>query len=356
MEYNVERNPVIHIFDHVSLQTIGDPHLGREFRTNINLSRRGEKEESVWNSFENLLTPLDTKVKYIALVGDLFDTFAVKAEVVLKAFDYIVEAANKNTDIEYLIIPGNHDLSKDKTKASSYEILYRLLLLSDLPNVTIVYDEHYLFEDNDNNVSIFCTAYDPFENTELDDKFIKQLTKSKADNKIITLGHFDGFEINGKGYLPTPKMKELSDLIVSGHEHTYKEIKDPECNVLFTGSMQPYSHAEDPDSDMYITITPKLLEDLDTSVFKDMFVRILCEADYVLPERFDCISLTYKLDESKVVKTVEVEKEENEIDVDLDTLTYEQKLVLALELQEDLDTEYKELYSNKILTREFNKS
>lgn len=348
LKYNVERNPIIYV-NGVGIQTIGDPHLGREFRTNVNIERRGEREASVLQTFTTLLKPKDTTIKYIIIVGDLFDTYAVKSEVVLNAYEDVIYAANQHTEVEYIIIPGNHDLSKNRERSSSFEIFHRLLTVSELPNITVLLENHQIIEDLDNSLVLFCTAYDPFFNTEISTIEETKLKTLSEVNDIITIGHFDGFEINGKGYLPTPKMKELSDLIISGHEHTYKEIEDPICNILFTGSMQPYSHAEDPDNDLYVTIDYDVLKDIDVVTLKNKFVRILLDSETVFTERFECMSLTFKLKE-QVIEEIDVVAELKTNTKDFDTLGYTEQLLLALEkveTTEELSKKYNMLLATK---------
>lgn len=344
MKYNIIRNPIIEVSDDFHIQTIGDPHLGREFRNNVFSHRRGEREQQVWNTFTTLLKPKSSKVKIIKIVGDLFDTFSVKSDITLKAFEILKNAVENNPNVEYIIIPGNHDLSKDVTKVSTYQIFYTLVNLLNLNNLHCILEEHKIIRYEE--VAILCCAYNPFENTELDLKYITEL--ESIDTPIITVGHFDGFEINGKGYTPTPKMKELSNLIVSGHEHTYKELQLDSVSILFTGSMQPYSHAEDPMSDYYITLDCDILDDLDLSTLKNKFVRILRDSDFELKESFDCMSLTYQLKEQDTTKE----------EIDLATIventkssiTYTEKVLLAvneIETEENIKDKYLNFIASK---------
>lgn len=345
MLYKVERNPIIIISEFFHIQTIGDPHLGREFKSNVFSHRRGERELSVWNTFKTLLKPKSKEVKVVSLVGDLFDTFSVKSEILLEAFESIQQAALENPDVDYVLIPGNHDLSKDTTKASTYSVLHKLISLSQISNLYSILEEHEIIEYDE--VTLLCCAYNPFENTELTTPYISKL--EKVNTPIITIGHFDGFDIDGKGYTPTVKMKELSDLIVSGHEHTYKQLITKDVPILFTGSMQPYSHAEDPLSEIYITIDCDLLEDFDVSLLKNKFVRILRDSDFELKESFECISLTYKLKE----EISEIESiTEDDITIIKSSITYTEKVLLAaneIETKENI----KKKYLNYISSREY---
>ena len=70
------RNPLIRLNQN-GLQTIGDAHLGRVFKTNVALHRRGEYEKKQMDTFKELLfaeCPDENPTGYLKVqVGDLFD-------------------------------------------------------------------------------------------------------------------------------------------------------------------------------------------------------------------------------------------------------------------------------------------
>ena len=68
---------------------IGDPHLGRVFKTGVPLHRRGEREEMVWATFEKALTENTQDIDAIVIMGDLFDKMHVPNAVVLRASDLL---------------------------------------------------------------------------------------------------------------------------------------------------------------------------------------------------------------------------------------------------------------------------
>ena len=73
-----DRNPIIEIKINnkiFKIQTIGDPHFGKSFKTGINTSKIGIREELQFNDFINLLNTLDVS-EYI-IMGDLFDKFNI---------------------------------------------------------------------------------------------------------------------------------------------------------------------------------------------------------------------------------------------------------------------------------------
>lgn len=52
----------------------GDPHLARAFRTGVPLHRLGDREEMVWQDFQQ---QLETSAEVTIILGDLFDKFVV---------------------------------------------------------------------------------------------------------------------------------------------------------------------------------------------------------------------------------------------------------------------------------------
>lgn len=287
------RNPIVEVFnkDQITnkIRFIGDPHLGRKFKTGVPSHRLGERESMVYSEFEKLLNPsLDENLNCIVIVGDLFDKFVVSPTDIDKTYNLISEAVRNNTQIKYVIIPGNHDLSKDKSLVSSYSILVKLLKHE---RVEITLYESFKTELND-NVVLYADCYTPFDKEPIN-------VELNTYDLVISVGHFDSLDIIETGYIPTKELFELSDLIVSGHEHKYKNYIYPadelKTSVVFTGSLQPYSHAEDPDKDLYLTLTEQEFEEIDKEILKNKCVRILCTSNFRLTESIDCLSLSYKI-------------------------------------------------------------
>ena len=126
----IKNNPIIEIETSIAfykIQTIGDVHLGRTFRTGVSSSKFGIRENLVLKDFERLLNPsIELDIDFIVIMGDLFDKFIVKPSVVDSAVTLIEQAIILNPSIVYFVIPGNHDLSKDRTKISSYYLFQKI--------------------------------------------------------------------------------------------------------------------------------------------------------------------------------------------------------------------------------------
>ena len=116
-----DRNPIIEIEINnkiFKIQTIGDPHFGKSFKTGINTSKIGIREELQFNDFINLLNTPDVS-EYI-IMGDLFDKFNISNEILLKVYNSLIESFKDRPEVKCHILCGNHDLSKNKNKNSGF--------------------------------------------------------------------------------------------------------------------------------------------------------------------------------------------------------------------------------------------
>lgn len=358
IKYNVERNPVLELLVDGNvwekILCIGDPHLGRRFITGVPSHRLYEREETQYAQFNRLLNPTDPLIRNIVIMGDLFDRFIVSPTTVLRAIEALKKASENNAHIQYHIIPGNHDMSKDNNKKSSYELFYEVFhydysIVECNRNVAFSSGMmQFLYPDYNTNPDVYFglyfEAYNAFRTPEYKMEISDHFDKA---TKKIAFGHWDSVDIIGNGYIPSKDLLEDCDLVVSGHEHTYKESfypSSPTTKVLFTGSMQPYSHAEDPEKDIYVTVKAEDLDNYDLSKdFKYKCLRIECAPSFALTEAVECYSLAYKViapEES----TVESEASEEEIQ------TYADKLISWVgnsNLSEEIKKELSDILTEK---------
>lgn len=318
LNYTAERNPVISIEfeDKITnkILCIGDPHLGRRFITGVPSHRLYEREETQYAELDRLLNPTDPLIDHIVIMGDLFDRFVVSPTTVLRAIELLKKASEANSHIEYFVIPGNHDMTKDTTKKSSYQLFYEVFHMDNaIPEINrnVSFNNsmmHFIRPDYANHpdicVGLYFEAYDAFKNSEYNMEISDNYSKA---TKKISFGHWDSVDIISSGYLPSAELLADSDLVVSGHEHTYKQVfypSHPNTPVLFTGSLQPYSHAEDPDKKIYVTVKAADLDNYDLAKdFKYKCLRIECTPSFALTEAVDCYSLAYKVIIPDVVAT-----------------------------------------------------
>lgn len=262
----------------MKIKTLGDPHLGRRFRTGVPLHRLGEREELVWKEFEaSLRGDMDLHVN----MGDLFDKFIVPINVVLRAADAYIDAARHQAGCRFVVLRGNHDVSRDSTQASSFDLFTRLV--EGLPNIQVVHDQ-WVWE------GLGFVGYQPFRPT-------AEVVAELPDGLSAVYGHFDVVDFGGDNVIPTKLLAEKGiSQAYSGHDHLARELDRDGVHVTVTGSMQPYSHAEDPEGKLYITTPLPIERDV-----TNLNVRVLLQEGESLPADLDCLSLTAKRIEAEDV-------------------------------------------------------
>jgi DNA repair exonuclease SbcCD nuclease subunit len=277
----------------LNLMLIGDPHLGRKFVTGVPLSRRGEREAMVWKQFTELCgTPNVTKV----IMGDLFDTSRVPEEVMIRAYAMLREHATPAHPI--FVLMGNHDMSRDTEKASSFELLKAF----HQPDEAL-----YFITEPEVYNGIAFLPYHPFRRSE------EQLDLIEADQPLAAIGHWD---LDSFGEMPHnifPAQALLARGVrraYTGHIHT-PEVRTYEgvMHLVVTGSMQPYSFAEDPEGKLYVTLTLDELAGTDPSALETKCVRVILQEGDALPA-IDCLQLVGKRSQTDDVEdSIEVSLE-----------------------------------------------
>lgn len=303
-----------------TVEILGDPHLGRRFKTGVPLHRVGERELSVWRDFEKSL--FDASKPTHVMMGDLFDKFVVPPEVVLRAANTYIEAAKRNPHTMFFVLQGNHDVSRDTAKGSSFDLF--AALVSSVSNIAVVKDRPLVA------FTFGFVPYSAFTPTE-------ELVASLPDDLDAVFGHWDIQDWGGDNVIPTALLsKKNIPLAVSGHDHLAREERFHGVDVIVTGSMQPYTHAEDNTGNFYVTAHLEELEGMDLT---NKNVRVLLRDGEVLPADLDCLSLTAKraVEEDE---TVEIDTSEFE---GLDLKDMLAKVLSELECKDALLTKFDEV-------------
>lgn len=289
-----------------NVTVLGDPHLGRKFKTGVPLHRVGERERSQWDDFQ--LSLMNCGTEYHINMGDLFDKFVVPPEVVLEAVRIYKQAAKDNPNTTYIVIEGNHDRAKDSSKASSFDLFANLVI--DVPNIAVVQESGMLIGPN-----MAALPYHPFRSAE-------EILDETPGNLDVVFGHWDIADFGGENVIPTELMARRGiSLAVSGHDHVAREERRHGVDIIVTGSMQPYTHAEDTTGEFYKTVTLDELAELDPT---NMNIRVLLREGETLPDDLDCLSLTAK----------RITDEDDKVEVDtseFDSLDLGQMLAKSLE-------------------------
>jgi DNA repair exonuclease SbcCD nuclease subunit len=302
------------ILENANISFMGDPHLGRKFTSGVPPIRRGERENFVHNEFRNQLLKPKSGTKLHICVGDLFDKFRVPEEIILFAFFSYKEAAERNPNIKYVVLRGNHDASRDTELVSSFELFEQLC--RGIPNVSVVSEFPEWFTVDDTEVLI-C-PWHPYKTAEEIVDCGLHLTKEKKQD-YIAVGHWDIKDfglISGESntnMIPYELLKDAK-LIVSGHYHNKTEFESEfKTPVIITGSLQPYSHSEDSEELWYVTRTKdQVLDQLDKKpdTYHLKNLRVMLTQGDVFDTEVDCLSLT--------VGKIKTEQQQVDLNIDID--------------------------------------
>lgn len=264
-----------HLSNGARVHLIGDPHLGKKFEEGVPQHRRGERESSQNAAFT---AELETPADIIVMVGDLFDNPYVSDAVIVAAARAVLGAAERNPDVLYVMMAGNHDKPRNLTLVGAWHA-FREMTQHRLSNLVIV----------DRPVHLGALAFFPWEWDRRADAQVADLVGALGVEHAI--GHWDlaVFDEKDDHLAPVDALRAAFGQEVglwSGHYHKRGVYLDGAVNC--TGSMQPYAHGE---GDLYVTLTRE--EALVATDLHDKVVRVLLAPGEEMPE-IDCLALTHK--------------------------------------------------------------
>ena len=250
---------------------LGDPHLGKRFKTGVPLHRVGDREAAQQKVFRTSLGTVSTP--FHVNMGDLFDQRIVSPEIVLRAAGDYGKVAILLPDTTFVVLMGNHDVSRNADQASSFDLFEALV--SGYRNIVVVKDEPRVLEGY---------GFVPFSAFRPTTDLVDQL----PDDLTAVFGHWDIQDWGGDNVIPTALLaKKGITLAVSGHDHLAREETRNGVKIIVTGSMQPFTHAEDPNGDLYVTTGLPIEGDV-----TNKNVRVILKPGETLPADLDCLSLT----------------------------------------------------------------
>jgi DNA repair exonuclease SbcCD nuclease subunit len=299
------------------VELMGDVHLGRRFIEGVPLDRRGEREEMVWAQFEHDLHTHNGD--YHIQVGDLFDTFDVDNAVVKRAAALYKKAAKNLRTCKFLILRGNHDASRSDTRVSSFELFKEMVEVAD--NIEVIDTPRFIPLYGDRCFGMM--PWSPFQSAE---ELAKVLCLNRISKVEFVVCHCDlkGFG-NDFNVIPVDTLKQITDVIVTGHDHHRQDLKMGGATVHVTGSMQPYNHGEDPLHTLYWTGTTAELAQLpDTS---KLYIRVVLQPGEAPPEIPNCLGY-------KTVTSTATDDEEMEVGFDefVDTIALFKEILKEFEV------------------------
>lgn len=288
----IERNPTVRFDQGTVLKTIGDTHLGRVFKNNVPLHRRGEYERQQYlvlkEHLEKNVVPFDEQPVLESIrcqVGDWFDKSVVANRDVLNSYHILQKYEASNSEPLY-IISGNHDDSKSINEPTSWDLLAqfftdskRIIFVKDW-RVHTCYDGTQILFVGWNIHNSAATA-------------LIQAMEAGFDKIRVVVCHLDRVSYgDDSNVIPYDFfLSKGINYVISGHEHKPYHFRENDMSVIGTGSMLPYSHAEDPEGEHYITF--RSLEELQEYGIENLgqkHVRVYVEDPNLLPE-FDSLSL-----------------------------------------------------------------
>lgn len=276
---------------------IGDPHIGRKFKTGVPVPRLGEREASVKNQLYAEVVSTDNTP--VIIMGDLFDTYSIPDELTLWVSETLNEAVQWK---KVYVLRGNHCVSRDAEKRGSFDVLEKLC-----PEVVFVKGSYeiVLLKNATGRLALF--GYDAFKSAA---ELAGQLTEGL--NYLAAFGHYDltshGSDFN---LVPTEVFAKFKiPVVYTGHIHRSQTIERHGVTVHAVGSMQPYAHGEQAEGDpLYQTLTLEQFNLADPESFHDVNLRILLKGDERFTEQVDCLSLVFKHISDEEVKPLQVSYE-----------------------------------------------
>lgn len=255
---------------------IGDPHMGRVFK-GVPLHRKGERERMQLDDLRRLLlTPCRMNIN----VGDTFDKPSVDMKFVHAVADLYDEASAALPDTQFIVLAGNHDLFREivdkdgKPLKGAFHALARMI--GHLSNVHVLFEPAIM-----NDVGFFPWQWEVSAKDQVD---------ALVGNYSGAVGHWDLADFGGNNEHLVPVEGLLAHGATefwSGHFHVAGDYIIEGHTVHCTGSLQPYTHGEDPAGVLYRTVTLDELEGMDTLNFN---LRVVLKPGESLPT-VDCLSI-----------------------------------------------------------------
>ena len=105
------------------IKVVGDPHLGKAFMNGVPLARRGRTRVPATTSLPS--SPQPARGQDPRSSRNLFDRPKVSFETIFFAAEAYREVVQANPQVEFFILAGNHDLSRDSTHVSALQLSKR---------------------------------------------------------------------------------------------------------------------------------------------------------------------------------------------------------------------------------------
>lgn len=262
----------------LTVNITGDPHIGREFKNGVPLDQRGIREAGMLTQLrDELMASCDVHV----MTGDLFDHANVSYEVLHKVYEIYLEAAATNSDIQYVLLAGNHDLTKDVHDRSAFDTLDQIFINST--NVHCVVEIPFVYK---------SLAFVPWHAVTSAKSMVSKL-HGEAYDAVFTHMDFEAYGGDEHNLMPYEDLVKITSKVFNGHIHKPRSFNHKGMEVCGVGSMQPYAHGEETDETLYLT---RLLADLEPTLdYSGKHLRVLLAPGEEVPPGLKYRQLTTKI-------------------------------------------------------------
>ncbi len=249
------------------IKVVGDPHLGKVFMNGVPLARRGERECLLRQAFLQALNPQGARIH--VLLGDLFDRPKVSFETIFFAAEAYREVVQTNPQVEFFILAGNHDLSRDSTHVSALQLFQMMVSVSVLTEPTRIGED------------LLAIPWSPW-------KTAAEVVGEINEDAITAFGHWD-LDGNGPNLIPTKALARLGiKRVFNGHVHLPRALERDGIEIINVGSLQPLGHGEG--EEMYVTIELDQFKS-DPDQYRDKCVRLRLKEGELMDCEVDCLQL-----------------------------------------------------------------
>lgn len=141
-------------------------------------------------------------------------------------------------------------------------------------------------------------------------RLIEEFIPAEYPEYRIAVGHWDlkSFGGHDEHLCPTKILKKGFGVggIYSGHYHTPGEYVVDGVAVYCTGSLEPYSHGEDPGAEIYVTAPLKEVQ-ANPERFTDKCVRVILAPGEEVPIDLDCLAVTALRTQGESIEVPEIQ-------------------------------------------------
>jgi DNA repair exonuclease SbcCD nuclease subunit len=191
----------------------------------------------LWADFERSVS--ETSADVHINLGDLLDRPVVPYDVIVRAARIYAQAAEDHPETQFLILQGNHDVSRDLERVSAFDVFAEIVW--GFRNIMVIREPTVV-------EGLLLVPFDPVTPTA---ELIAELEPSAE----IAIGHWDveGFGGDDHNLIPTRLLAEMGvKRAFTGHVHKADRFTRDGVDVVVVGSLQPFSHGE---GDMYVTLS-----------------------------------------------------------------------------------------------------